>query len=32
MGLDFNPQRDILRAFATPLAQIRLSEAAEINP
>lgn len=32
MALDFNPQRDLMMAFTTPLAQIRVSEAAEINP
>lgn len=32
MALNFNPQRDLKMAFTTPLAQFRLSEAAEINP
>ncbi len=32
MGLDFNARRDLVMAFATPLAQIRVREAAEINP
>ena len=32
MTLDFNAQRDLLMAFTTPLAQIRVREAAEINP
>ena len=32
MGLDFNARRDVLMAFATPLAQTRVREAAEINP
>jgi hypothetical protein len=32
MALDFNAQRDVLMAFTTPLAQVRVREAAEINP
>ncbi len=32
MALDFNPQRDLLMAFTTPLAQVRVREAADINP
>ena len=32
MALDFNPQRDLKMAFTTPVAQIRLAEATEINP
>ncbi len=32
MGLDFNARRDVLMAFATPVAQTRVREAAEINP
>ena len=32
MTLDFEQRRDVLMAFATPIAQIKVSAAAEINP
>lgn len=32
MTLDFEPRRDVLMAFATPIAQIKVSAAKEINP
>lgn len=32
MGLDFKPQRDVILAFTTPIAQIALGGAEEINP
>ena len=32
MPLEFDLRRDVLLAFVTPIAQIRLSEAPEINP
>ena len=31
MGLDVDVRRDFLMAFATPILQTRVSEAAEIN-
>ncbi len=32
MSIDFKTQRDVLYAFTTPIAQIEVKEAAEINP
>ena len=32
MGLDFDVRRDFRMAFATPILQTKMSEAAEINP
>ena len=32
MSLDYDPRRDLLQAFATPIAKMRLRLADEINP
>ncbi len=32
MALDYDPRRDMLMAFATPIAQMRIAECDEINP